>query len=98
MAVWLCYCVTVLLCDRVIVWLDGWVAGWLGLLLHILIQTVGTLGYLSTPIRYVDSTGHKTIGAGFNLDASGAKTACESVGIDFAAVYAGTKVNEVTRL
>ena len=63
-------------------------------MLHILIQTVGTLGYISTPIRYVDSTGHKTIGVGFNLDASGAKTACESVGIDFAAVYAGTKVKQ----
>lgn len=32
---------------------------------------------------YTDSTGHKTIGVGFNLDQSGAKTAIEAVGANF---------------
>ena len=40
---------------------------------------------------YVDTTGHHTIGVGFNLDASGAKSACEAAGIDYDAVYSGSK-------
>jgi GH24 family phage-related lysozyme (muramidase) len=40
---------------------------------------------------YVDTTGHHTIGVGFNLDASGARSACEAAGIDYDAVYSGSK-------
>ena len=32
---------------------------------------------------YTDSTGHKTIGVGFNLDTSGARAAIEGVGANF---------------
>ena len=38
---------------------------------------------------YVDTTGHKTIGVGFNLDQSGARSVCESAGIDYDSVYSG---------
>lgn len=38
---------------------------------------------------YRDSVGKKTIGIGFNLDAPGAKTVCEGLGINYALVYAG---------
>lgn len=38
---------------------------------------------------YTDTTGHKTIGVGFNLDQSGARSVCESAGIDYDSVYSG---------
>ena len=38
---------------------------------------------------YVDTTGHKTIGVGYNLDASGARTAVESCGINYDDIYSG---------
>ena len=38
---------------------------------------------------YVDTTGHKTIGIGYNLDQGGAKEMIESVGANFDNIYSG---------
>eukprot|EP01052_Picozoa_sp_SAG31_P056225 SAG31_NODE_15974_length_728_cov_10.190779_1_plen_107_part_10 len=38
---------------------------------------------------YTDTTGHKTIGVGYNLDQPGAKFMIASVGADFDKVYSG---------
>ena len=38
---------------------------------------------------YTDSRGYKTIGVGFNLDASGAQSICSSLGIDYSSIYSG---------
>uniref|UniRef100_A0A7S3DI38 Lysozyme n=1 Tax=Palpitomonas bilix TaxID=652834 RepID=A0A7S3DI38_9EUKA len=38
---------------------------------------------------YVDTTGHKTIGVGYNLDQSGARTAIANIGADFDSIYSG---------
>ena len=38
---------------------------------------------------YVDTTGHKTIGIGYNLDQGGAKEMIESVGANFEDIYSG---------
>ena len=40
---------------------------------------------------YVDTTGHKTIGIGYNLDQNGAKQMIESVGANFDDIYSGKK-------
>ena len=40
---------------------------------------------------YVDTTGHKTIGIGYNLDQSGARQMIESVGANFDDIYSGKK-------
>ncbi len=38
---------------------------------------------------YTDTTGHKTIGVGFNLDNSGARSAIAAIGANFDQVYSG---------
>ena len=40
---------------------------------------------------YVDTTGHKTIGIGYNLDQNGARQMIESVGANFDDIYSGKK-------
>lgn len=41
------------------------------------------------PCVYTDSTGHKTIGVGYNLDQPGAEAEIDSLGLNFADVYSG---------
>ena len=41
------------------------------------------------PCVYTDTTGHKTVGVGYNLDQFGAKSDIESIGADFDSIYSG---------
>eukprot|EP00294_Goniomonas_avonlea_P009832 CAMPEP_0114560320 /NCGR_PEP_ID=MMETSP0114-20121206/11396_1 /TAXON_ID=31324 /ORGANISM="Goniomonas sp, Strain m" /LENGTH=220 /DNA_ID=CAMNT_0001745857 /DNA_START=8 /DNA_END=668 /DNA_ORIENTATION=- len=45
----------------------------------------------SRPCVYVDTTGHHTIGVGFNLETSNARHDIESIGANFDEIYSGKK-------
>lgn len=42
------------------------------------------------PCVYIDTMGHPTIGIGFNLDRSDARSICSKYGINYDAIRAGT--------
>ena len=55
------------------------------------IQTMVSESEGNRPCVYTDTLGHPTIGIGFNLDRSDARSVCSALGIDYDAIRSGSE-------